>query len=94
MEKEQERIAQPGIEVHRHAMQLYFGSDTEPEGATGNRTVFSSVAVFGGFRGRINGEVRPGVAMSVRTNDDHPEVTRALIDTLRSVADQLEKALG
>ncbi len=95
MRNEHERIGHPGIEVDRHANQLYFASDTPPsDGQYGSRTMFSAVAVFGAFRGRFRGEVQPGVAMSVRTNDEHPDVTRALIDTLREVADQLEKALA
>ena len=88
-------VTPTGIEVDRHCNQLYFGSDTPaPEGQHGGSTMFSAVAVIGGFRGRYCGEVQPGVAMSVRTNDEHPDVTRALIDTLREVADQLEKALA
>jgi hypothetical protein len=92
VKNEREATAYPGLEIDRHANQLYFGSDTDPNG-NGRSVPYSAVAVFGAFRARMNGQLQPGVAMSVRTNDDHPEVTAALIDTLRHVADELEKAL-
>lgn len=99
MRNERELVAYPGLEVERCANRLFFGTDEPPpDGEHGESTMFSVVVVLGGFRGRFDpaapDEIRPGVAMSVRTNDEHADVIRALIDTLRSVADKLESEIG